>query len=119
MNIGGERTPAAARHGIATRDSFPRIGPDAQSEPSDAHSRADPARLEAEVVMPADTSLLRRNTQDKRGGDGQSLVPVVRRGAPAAAKGEEGPPREPALVPAGLLDYAAFVLEQEARYCQQ
>ncbi len=73
--------------------------------------------------MPADTSLLRRPPQDKLGSDGPALLPAVRRGAPppapAAAKGDEGPPREAAAVPAGLLDYAAFVLDQEARYCQQ
>jgi hypothetical protein len=73
--------------------------------------------------MPADTSLLRRPTQDKPGSDGPALLPAVRRGAalpaPAAAKGADGPPREAASVPAGLLDYADFVLDQEARYCQQ
>ncbi len=67
--------------------------------------------------MPADTSLLRRPTQEKLGSDGPALLPAVRRAAllpaPAAAKGEAAP------VPAGLLDYAAFVLDQEARYCQQ
>jgi hypothetical protein len=59
--------------------------------------------------MPADTSRLRPVTQDKPGNDGQALRP---------AKGEDGPPRETSA-PAGLLDYAAFLLEQEARYCQQ
>ena len=73
--------------------------------------------------MPADTSLPRRTLQDKLGGDGQALQPAVRRAALlpalAAAKGEDGPPREAAPLPAAVLDYAAFVLDQEARYCQQ
>jgi hypothetical protein len=76
--------------------------------------------------MPADTSLLSRTTQDKPGNDGQALQPAVRRSALlpalAGAKGEEGPPREVVLLPvgqAGLLDYADFVLDQEAQYCQQ
>ncbi len=65
--------------------------------------------------MLADTSLLRRPSPDKPGSDGPALLPALRRGAqlPApAAKGDAGPP-------AALLDYAAFVLDQEARYCQQ
>jgi hypothetical protein len=76
--------------------------------------------------MPADMSLLSRTTQDKPGHDGQALHPAVRRGtllpALAGAKGEEGPPSAVVLLPAGpasLLDYADFVLDQEARYCQQ
>ncbi len=69
--------------------------------------------------MPADTSLLRRPPQDKLGSDGPALLPAVRRSAPVPAPGDEGPPREATAVPAGLLDYAAFVLDQEARYCQQ
>ncbi|HZY83653.1 MAG TPA: hypothetical protein VFE78_02375 [Gemmataceae bacterium] len=72
--------------------------------------------------MPADTSRLRPVTQDKPGNDGQALRPAVRRSglhpALGPAKGEDGPPRETSA-PAGLLDYAAFLLEQEARYCQQ
>ena len=67
--------------------------------------------------MLADTSLLRRPTPDKPGSDGPALLPALRRGAqppaPAAVKGEA------AQVSAGLLDYAAFVLDQEAQYCQQ
>ena len=57
--------------------------------------------------MPADTSLRSRTPQDKAGNDGQALAPAIRRAAllPGAA--------------AGLLDYADFVLDQEARYCQQ
>jgi hypothetical protein len=76
--------------------------------------------------MPADTSLLSRTVQDKPGHDGQALQPAVRRAALlpalAGAKGEDGLAREAAFLPAaqaGLLDYAAFVLDQEARYCQQ
>jgi hypothetical protein len=72
--------------------------------------------------MPADTSRLRPVTPDKLGNDGPALQPTVRRSgllpALVAGKGEEGPPRE-AFAPAGLLDYADFLLEQEARYCQQ
>jgi hypothetical protein len=71
--------------------------------------------------MPADISLLSRTAQDKPGHDGQALQPAVRRAALlpalAGARGEDGPAREAAQ--AGLLDYAAFVLDQEARYCQQ
>jgi hypothetical protein len=76
--------------------------------------------------MPADTSLRSRTPQDKAGNDGQALAPAIRRAAllPAltGARGADGPPREAALLPgaaAGLLDYADFVLDQEARYCQQ
>jgi hypothetical protein len=72
--------------------------------------------------MLADSSLLRPTSQDKLVSGGPALLPAVRRGAQlpalAAAKGE-GPSREAASVPAGLLDYAAFVLDQEAQYCQQ
>jgi hypothetical protein len=67
--------------------------------------------------MLADTSLRRRPTPDKPGSDGPALLPALRRGAqlatPAAAQGG-APPASP-----GLLDYAAFVLDQEAQYCQQ
>jgi hypothetical protein len=67
--------------------------------------------------MLADTSLLRRPPQDKPGSDGPALLPALRRGAPppasAAGKGEAVP------LPAAVLDYAAFVLDQEAQYCQQ
>jgi hypothetical protein len=71
--------------------------------------------------MPADTSLLRRPSQDKLGSNGPALLPALRRMPlpAAAAKGDEDPPGEAGAVSAGLLDYAAFVLEQEARYCQQ
>ena len=69
--------------------------------------------------MLADTSLLRRTTQDKLGNDRQAIRRGTQLPAPSAPKGETGPPREAAPAPAGLLDYAAFVLEQEARYCQQ
>jgi hypothetical protein len=42
-----------------------------------------------------------------------------------ASKGSDARPRKAVLIPApegngvSLLDYAAFVLDQEARYCQQ
>jgi hypothetical protein len=67
--------------------------------------------------MLADTSLL-RPPQDKLGNDRQAFRRGTQLPAPPAPKGETGHPRE-APPPAGLLDYAAFVLEQEARYCQQ
>jgi hypothetical protein len=72
--------------------------------------------------MLAHTSRLGPVTQSKPGSDGQALRPAVRRGAllPAlAATGEDGPPCGAAFVPLGLLEYAAFVLDQEARYCQR
>ena len=72
--------------------------------------------------MPADTSRLRSVTQDNLGSDGMALPPGPRRSGLrpplALAKGEDGRPRE-ATGQAVLLDYAAFVLDQEARYCQQ
>jgi hypothetical protein len=76
--------------------------------------------------MSGDVSRPARTTLDKPGHDGQSLRPAIRRAAllPAwtGATGEDGPPRAAALSPTGrldLLDYAAFLLEQEACYCQQ
>ena len=53
--------------------------------------------------------------------DDKALANAARRGTavPAPAPRRAGGPSPDAADGAALLDYAAFVLEQEAEYCQQ
>jgi hypothetical protein len=68
--------------------------------------------------MPASPSIL-RSLPFERAENGEAKFLT------ATSKGIDGRPRMPVLIPASdgagksLLDYAAFVLDQEARYCQQ
>jgi hypothetical protein len=66
--------------------------------------------------MLADSAFLTRPSPDTSRLDSQALRNVARRGASLpsslAPKGEEA-------ARASLLEYASFVLDQEARYCQQ
>jgi len=61
-----------------------------------------------------------RILSEQREGPTSSVFPAARRGridpASLARLGRESAPEKRAE---GLLDYAAFVLEQEAEYCQQ
>jgi hypothetical protein len=65
--------------------------------------------------MLADPSLLKQSEQTSSKLDRQVFLNAARRGAASAVL--SSPRDEPAR--SSLLEYAAFVLDQEARYCQQ
>jgi hypothetical protein len=65
--------------------------------------------------MRADPSLLKQSEQTTTRFDKQAFRNAVRRGVASPAL--SSPKEEPAWF--ALLEYADFVLEQEAEYCQQ
>jgi hypothetical protein len=67
--------------------------------------------------MLANSALLTQPPQDTSRLDRQALLHAARRGA--SLPPPPGPQGEDAAARDSLLEYASFVLEQEAQYCQQ